>query len=480
MISLGFQKALEIFRNASAKVPAYKALLRKHKINPDNVRNIRDFQKLPLIDKKGYIYKYFLKDIFPSKKIPPMAYASSGSSGKPTFWFRDDADEERGGQAHELIFRDIFQIKKTDPTLIIVCFSMGVWIAGNYTLAACRNIARKGYMVTTITPGIEKEDILYILKDMAPHFKNVIIAGYPPFLMDVFQEAQRRHIPLKTNLKILTAGDKFSENWREDIAKLLNIQNPYQSIENVYGCAEVGILGFETPLSIFLRKNAEKNKELYKELFDEAENLPGLFQYNPEHIFFEAVNGELLLTVPTAAPLIRYNIHDIGEIFSYQDIQHILKKYPVRKESEKYSLGRWKMPFVAVKGRTDVAVTFYALNIFPENIKAGIEDRKITRFLSGNFFAYNKTINHSKIQKLYMNFELAPGVKSNKAMMQTIRKTIAEKLIKLNMEFRKLHSILGEKALPCIILKEYGDSHFQPKKGRGILNIKGKKPKMSS
>ena len=41
-------------------------------------------------------------------------------------------------------------------------------------------------------------------------------------------------------------------------------------------------------------------------------------------------------------------------------------------------------------------------------------------------------------------------------------------------------SILGEKALPLVVLKEYGNSHFQPKKVRGILNIKGKKPKMSS
>ena len=298
--------------------------------------------------------------------------------------------------------------------------------------------------------------------------------------MDVFQEAQRRHIPLKTNIKILTAGDKFSENWREDVAKLLNIKNANESIVSIYGCAEAGVLGFETPLSIFLRKHTGRNKELYKELFGETKNLPGLYQYNPEHVFFEEDNGELLLTVPTAAPLIRYNIHDMGKVFSYSSIQSILGKYNLKEKSKKYDLAKWEMPFVTIKGRSDVAVTFYALNIFPENIKAGVEDRTISKFLSGNFFAYNKTINHSKIQKLYINFELAPGVKSNKTIIQTIRKTIAEKLIKLNMEFRKLHSILGEKALPFIILKEYGNSNFQQKDIRGILNIKGKKPRMSS
>lgn len=476
----GFQQALHVFRSASSSIPAYKALLRKKKINPNSIRTLTDFQKVPLVDKKSYIYTHSFDDLFPHKKIPPMAYASSGSSGKPTFWFRDDPQEEKGGELHELIFRDVFKIRKTDPTLVIVCFSMGVWIAGNYTLAACRNVARKGYMITTITPGVEKEDILHAFRDLVPHFKNVIIAGYPPFLMDIFQEVQRQRIRLSKNIKILTAGDKFSESWRADIAELLHIKNPDSSIVNVYGCADAGVLGFETPLSIFLRRNAKKNKELYRELFGETQHLPGIFQYDPEYVFFEEEKGELILTVSTAAPLIRYNIHDIGKVFSYNSIQSILEKYNLKEESKKYGLGKWGMPFVTVKGRSDVAVTFYALNIFPENIKAGIEDRTISRFLSGNFFAYNKTFNHSKIQKLYIHFELAPNVKSNKAIVQTIRKTIIEKLIKLNIEFRKLYSILGKKALPVIILKEYGNSNFQRKDIRGILNIKGKKPKMSS
>ena len=102
----GFQKALEAFRTASAKVPAYKDLLRKKGINPVHIRTLKDFQKLPVIDKKTYIHKYPFKDLFGDRTIPPMAYASSGSSGKPTFWFTNDAHEQRGGQLHELIFRN--------------------------------------------------------------------------------------------------------------------------------------------------------------------------------------------------------------------------------------------------------------------------------------------------------------------------------------------------------------------------------------
>ncbi|MDO8655391.1 MAG: hypothetical protein Q7R48_03165 [bacterium] len=465
----GFKKALAVFKEAATEVPAYKAMLRKYKVNPRSIRTLKDFQKLPCMDKKGYIYKYPLEDLFPGRRIPAMAYASSGSSGKPTFWFRGDEQEHAGGDLHERIFKDVFGIKKDETTLVIVCFAMGVWVAGNYTLAACRSVARKGYRITTITPGIEREDIMNCLQNLAPRFKNVVIAGYPPFLMDIFQEVTRRGMNIPAKIKVLAAGDSFSEEWREDVAKLLNIKK--ESMCNVYGSADAGILGFETPLSISLRQRANKNPELSKELFGAQPRLPGFFQYDPDSVFFEERKGELLLTAATACPLIRYNIHDIGKVFSSEDIAHIAATYHLKEK-------RTGFPMVAICGRTDVAVTFYALNIYPEHIRAALEDKRVAKFLSGNFFAYNKTGRGSKTQALHMFLELVPGVQPSLARAALARTVIVEKLMTLNTEFRKLHSIIGNKALPLVILKEYGN--VLPKKVRGLMSMKGKKPKMSS
>lgn len=466
----GFQKALATFKKAATQVPAYQAMLRKHAIDPLGIRTLEDFQKLPYTDKKGYVYNYPLEDLFPARRIPPMAYASSGSSGTPTFWFRGDEQERAGGDAHERIFRDVFGIKKTDTTLVLVCFSMGVWVAGNYTLAACRHVARKGYRITIITPGIEKEDIVSCLQNLAPHFKNVVIAGYPPFLMDVFQEVRKRHIRMKAQVKVLAAGDSFSEAWREDVATLLNIKKPRESVCNVYGSADAGILGFETPLSISLRKHASKHPKLSHELFGAQPRLPGFFQYDPDLVFFEELKGELVFTAATACPLIRYNIHDIGKVFSSADITRILAAYNLKEKNTGF-------PMVAIYGRTDVAVTFYALNIFPEHIQAALEDRRVAKFLSGNFFAHNSTGRGSKTQTLHMRLELAPGVRPSLATAVLARDVIVEKLLALNMEFRKLHSIIGKKALPRVALEEYGG--VLQKNVRGLMSRKGKKPKIS-
>ena len=472
---------LAIFMKSFEQVPAYRRVLEENGIAPYSIQTMSDFKTLPVIDKKSYIHKYPLKDLFPGRLIPPMAYASSGSSGMPTFWFRGDGQEEIGGELHEWIFDKIFNIGKNESTLVVILFAMGVWVAGNYTLSACRYLSRKGYQVSTITPGVEKEDISNILRDLSPEFKNLVLVGYPPFLMDVVNDVIRRGVRFNNKkIKIITAGDKFSEEWRDSILKTLNIKDGYRSLISIYGSADAAILGHETPLTIILRKAAETNQNLYNDLFGDVHTLPAIMQYHPEHIFFEAVDDELVLTADTAAPLIRYNIHDIGNVIDHEEMGAILKRNNIEQEARKYGFSQWRLPFVIIKGRSDVAVTFYALNIFPEHIKAGIEDKSISRYLSGNFLAYNKTVNKGKTQRLYIKLELAEGVRPDNKILELTQQSILKNLLKLNMEFRKLYSTIGQKALPLVNLCEHESGKFSPASGaKNLISKKGKKPRVT-
>ena len=163
---------------------------------------------------------------------------------------------------------------------------MGVWVAGNYTMASCRHLFKKGYNITTITPGVEKGDIFNALKELAPRFKNLVLVGYPPFIMDVIHESFKKGIKFDNqNVKILTAGDKFSESWRDSVLKLINKKDEPDSLVSIYGSADAGFLGHETPLSIFLRRESLKNKKLYKSLFGDAGILPGFVHYHPSYVF---------------------------------------------------------------------------------------------------------------------------------------------------------------------------------------------------
>ena len=469
----GFKKALAVFRKASREVPAYKKLLAKAKIIAADVKSINDFEKLPIINKENYLKKNSLPQLFPEQKIPPVAYASSGSSGQPTFWFRDERLEQKGAKIHKIIFQKIFEIKKEEPTLVVICFSMGIWIAGNYTLDVCRRIARSGYSLTLITPGIEKQDILSILSRLAHQFKNIILAGYPPFLMDVLIEVKKKKVAINSRIRLLTAGDKFSEQWRTDVMTLIQTKKPGY-IVSVYGCADAGVLGYETPLSIFLRRESAKNASLYKTLFGNEADIPSLVQYDPKDLFFEEKNGELIFTVDTAIPLIRYNIHDFGRIINFEEAMEILKDHGLDGKAKKI-IRNWKLPFLVKKGRADVAVTFYALNIYPENIKAGLENKTTVKYVTGNFFAYNKTVSKNRKQKFYLNVELAQGVKTHKKIMALVQKQVVKALLTMNLEYRKLLSTIGNKALPVIKLVPCGSQQIRAKGVRVVFYQKDKK-----
>ncbi|HYC79984.1 MAG TPA: hypothetical protein VEC17_03070 [Candidatus Binatia bacterium] len=465
--------AISVANNAIAKVEAYRKFLRKNKYNLKHVKKSGDFLKLPITDKNSYLYKHELRELFPNKKIAPMSYASSGSSGSPTFWFRGDLQEKRAGDLHEQIVRDIYKIDKAQSTLVIVCFSMGVWVAGNYTLAAFREVARRGYNISIITPGVERSDILSSFRVLAPCFKNIILAGYPPFLMDVISEVAKAKIKLPESIKVLTAGDKFSEGWRDQMMKQLKAKET--DIVSIYGCADVGVLGFETPASIFIRRIAAKNKNLNHELFGNEEALPALVQYEPNYIYFEEKNNELIFTVDSAIPLVRYNIHDIGYVITQDEMIGILKRCDVRIPKW---IGDWDQPYIIKKGRTDVAVTFYALNIYPEHLSIVLNDNKVSKYLTGNYLAYNKELQGHQTQELHFEFELREGVNPSMKLKQMLTETIVKLLSSINTEYRKLSDTIGDKAIPKIQLLKNGKLAQQSKGSRTILNIKGKKPKV--
>jgi phenylacetate-CoA ligase len=473
----GLKNSISLANETARDSLAYKSFLKKHKINLP-ISTQEDFLKLPITDKKTYIQKNRLAHLTASGNLPSVIYASSGSSGKPTFWAKGLSQEKIGAQIHEEIFSKIFHFKKAEPTLVIICFSMGVWVAGGFTLASCKELSRQGYNISCITPGIEKTDIFFAFEHLAKEFKNVVLAGYPPFVMDIILECRKKNIDLPKNLKILTAGDKFSEGFRTKLAEFAEIKN-YAGIISLYGSADVGPMGFETPLSIFLRREAEKNSALRQMLFENSPELPAFLQFDPEKIYFESVNGELILTADAGIPLVRYNIHDQGKIFDFEKIKTILKDLKLTENAKQHGLNEWQLPFVVKTGRTDVAVNFYALNILPEQINASLKEKQISKYLNGNYFAYHKMVKNHAQEELGLILETKTKTRPQKSLVKKAQASIVKTLSSLSLEFRKLHQTIGKRALPKIKFIEPGNlAKYSKLQHMGLLNIQGKKPKI--
>jgi phenylacetate-CoA ligase len=458
--------ALNLFNDVASKVPAYKAFLAAQNIDPSNIRTWGDFQQLPVINKENYISRYPLAERCRDGKLETcdMIAASSGSTGKPTFWPRFFTDELQIATRFEQIFHDSFyaDIRRT---LAVVCFSLGTWVGGMFTTNCCRYLASKGYPLTVITPGNNKAEILRIIQDIGSNFEQVVLLGYPPFLKDVIDTGIAQGVEWQQyQVKLVMAGEVFSEEWRTLVGQRLGTENPCYNFASLYGTADAGVLGNETPLSICIRRFLAAHPQAAKALFKES-RLPTLGQYDPTSRLFEVQDHSLLFSGDNGVPLIRYNIMDTGGIISYENMLKFLSEWgfdPVANlgnQTQELPRGIHPLPFVYVFGRSNFTVSYFGANIYPENVTVGLEQPEITPWVTGKFVLQVKE-DADKNRFLSVVVELAPGIEGSENQRQAITASILSQLLRLNSEFANY--VPPEYQTPQVKLAPMGDPEYFP------------------
>ncbi|WP_427162898.1 phenylacetate--CoA ligase family protein [Aliinostoc sp. HNIBRCY26] len=453
---------LNLFHDVATHVPAYQAFLAASSIHPDSIQSFADFQKLPAIAKENYISRYSLRELCRNGQLEgcDMIAASSGSTGKPTFWPRFLIDELQIATRFEQIFHDSFAAD-SKPTLAVICFTLGTWVGGMFTTNCCRYLASKGYPITVITPGNNKDEILRVVQEIGDNFAQVVLLGYPPFLKDVIDTGTARAVDWQRyQIKFVMAGEVFSEEWRSLVGERVGSQNPCYDFASLYGTADAGVLGNETPLSICIRRFLAQNPDAAKALFKES-RLPTLVQYDPVSRFFEVENGQLLFSGNNGIPLIRYNILDTGGIISYDAMLQFLADWgfnPLENLSHN-SRGIHQLPFVYVFGRSNFTVSYFGANIYPENVTVGLEQPVIKEWVTGKFVLQVKE-DEQKNWFLSVVVELAPDVEASEDKRQAIAASILTQLLRLNGEFANY--VPKEYQTPQVMLAPMGDREYFP------------------
>src|SRR3989344_2137871 len=234
-------ETLKLFHAAAEKVPAYKDFLKKNKINPKHIKTLEDFSSVPTIDKNNYLRVYSYEKLLwdGELKKPLTIHATSGSTGEATYFQRDFMSDLKREFIIDMFFKHN-DLTTTGPTLFVITFGMGVWSAGMgiYTGAYLAANFNK-YPISIISPGVNKLEVLKILRTIAPNFKQVIIAGYPPFVKDIIDEAREEKINLeKFNLRFVFTGESFSEEFRDYLCDHAGIRNVFTDTMNTYGSSE--------------------------------------------------------------------------------------------------------------------------------------------------------------------------------------------------------------------------------------------------
>jgi phenylacetate-CoA ligase len=435
-----------LFHRVVDSVPAYRDFLAERGVVAEDVRTLEDFRRLPFTDKESYHRRYPLPRLCRDGRLDgcDMVAVSSGSTGQPTVWPRFRTDELAVARRFEQVFADGFRAAERS-TLAVVCFPLGTWVGGLFTTACVRHLAAKGYPITVVAPGNNKAEILRVLPELAPHFDQVVLLGYPPFLKDVIDTGADWS---RYDVKLVFAGEVFSEQWRDLVATRAGLGSAVHDSASLYGTADAGVLGNETPLSVSIRRFLASRPELARELFG-GERLPTLVQYDPGHRFFEVHEGSLVFSGDNGVPLIRYRIGDDGGVVPHQEMLDFCARNGFRPE-----VGGSTEPFVFVFGRALFTVSFYGANVYPENVAVALEQAPVSDWVTGKFVL---EVVEDGDHRLRVTVELAPGEQGDAAV---IAQAIRDAVVRLNSEYA--HYVPAERQIPHVVLRPTGDPEYFP------------------
>ena len=469
------QQAVELFHRVAVSVPAYRAFLREHGVEPGEVRTFADFERLPLMTKENYHRRYPLPDLCRQGRLDgcDMVAVSSGSTGQPTFWPRSVTDELAVAARFEQVFAGSFAAAER-TTLAVVCFPLGTWVGGLYTLACARHLAAKGYPITVVAPGNNKAEILRVIPELAAHCDQTVLLGYPPFIKDVIDTGTVAGLDwTRYAVKLVLAGEVFSEEWRDLVGRRAGMSSPCYDSASLYGTADAGVLGTETPLSICIRRFLAARPQAALELLGEA-RLPTLVQYDPGSRFFETHDGTLLFSADSGVPLVRYHIADEGGLIGYQDMLAFCGRHGFDPMAElggpgggtsgdpgggPGARGARPLPFAYVFGRADFTISYFGANVFPENVTVGLEQAPIDQWVTGKFVMQARE-DADRDRYLSIVVELGPNVSATDDQAEAIAESILHHLLRLNSEFA--HYVPRERQRPRVELAAHGDPEYFP------------------
>jgi len=454
---------LAFFHATVREVPAYRAFLGARGIDADAIRMPDDLAELPVLTKENYVQAYPLAERCRGGGLGScdMIAVSSGSTGEPTVWPRFLTDELAVAIRFEQVFREAFDADRR-RTLAVVCFPLGTWVGGMFTASCCRHLAVKGYPLTVVTPGNNKAEIFRSVRSLAPMFEQTVLLGYPPFLKDVVDAGTADGVRWREHgVKLVLAGEVFSEEWRSLMMDRAGMSRPLHDTASLYGTADAGVLGNETPLSVCIRRFLSERPDAARSLFGEA-RLPTLVQYDPFARYFEEQAGTLLFSGENGVPLVRYQIGDTGGAIPHAAMLSRLRDLGFDAEAEARrhgARGIRPLPFAYVFGRSHFAVSYYGANVFPETVSIALEQPGTRDRVTGKF-VMEVVEDATRDRQLTIAVELAAGVEPSEVLSDEVADAIVKVLRRLNSEFASYVPL--ERQRPRVTLWPMGHPEYFP------------------
>jgi phenylacetate-CoA ligase len=458
------KKALAIFKRTINDTPAYASFINRKRINPKKINSIDKFNQLiPATDKNNYIKKYSFEKRCREGHLPRLGNVdeSGGTSGIATNWVHSFSEETHLFKAIQFEFNYVFEGDKKD-FMVISAWSTGPWATG---IKFCEAMERLSLVKNTAT---DPEDVVKTLK-MFGNKRNYLISGYPPFVKNLIDNYDKKIKWKDYKIDLITGGEGVTLEW---VHYIKNKLKKGAKVVSSYGASDIDIgVGFETPLCFFIRELIAKNQQLKQELFGH-EDLPMVFQYNPTMHYINEVDAkdgkkEFEITVLdkyAISPKIKYNLHDEGRKFSFNELLTIIKKHEP-KYLQKFSKKKedieniLKLPFLCIFGRSDGTLSFDGANVFPDQIEDAIlTDKELEKKTSR--FKMERKHNKNHNVEFHVHVELKKQYKQTPKLKNKYVNKILTHLLEVNPDFKE--SVTKNKTLkPVVNLYHYDQKIFK-------------------
>jgi phenylacetate-CoA ligase len=470
-------RALRVAQETAALVPAYARFLRLAGYDASRLRSYADFRALPVMDKASYLTRYPLAERCRRGDVT-QAYIvtrSSGTSGPATFWPRTPEQTPPMLAAVRVMLQEHFRIQDR-WTLMVLATALGPWgYATSMTQLAQRLFSESDVRGTVVTPGLNEEEALRFVEQLSPQYDQTILVGYPALLPALLEAGQQRGISWASlNAGVVLGGEGASEAQRERILEYLG-RDPerLEGLVNTFGATEVaGIIGYETRLCLLLRPLCARQPALAEALFG-APVVPSVNQYNPLSAFLEVEDGEVLLTLRGAVPLIRYNTHDRGGLLTYDQVVSVCHAhgYDLQQELQTRGAGAQslrRLPFLYVHGRSD-AVILHGGNIYVDEVAHVLEMPELRASNSGNFEVATEPQADGRVT-VRLTVELQEGQTATDELMALYQRCVLEGLQEVSARFRAAYAASQGRTRLEVGLVPYGTLQGRgPKQQRVVL-----------
>jgi len=332
---------------------------------------------------------------------------------------------------YQLIYRD-------SGCILLNCFALGPWATG---MNVSMSLVDVGILKSI---GPDQKKLENTLEIFGAGYRYLVF-GYPPFIKS-FVDGTRLDLK-QYRMDLIVGGEGISESLRTHLLQY------FQTVISSYGASDLEInIGVETELTINLRRLCMNDRGLSKKLFG-RELPPMIFQYNAlDYIIETTPAGEIVFTVgrqTSAAPKIRYNLHDLGGTITHRQLTEELAANG--EDAASLAQPQSRFPILFVYGRSDLTVPFYGAKVYPSDIEEIINTHPalVKQINSFQITSYEDSeIN----RRLKIRLETVKDFQDEVLPLAELHKTFFEGLCRGNQDFREVTKMFDRS---CIEIELY-------------------------